>query len=236
MSGPSASSGWERRKGRAGGVASLSRGAGAAARGGNAGRPAASQAPLFQPRVPEPPDRRRGARRSPSASRSPSPLPTDAWPPRWALRSPPTRGVTDTEEGCRRGAPPHGPSTAAGVPVAHTPTHGPGGRPLSPRDTSTWPQGLSSPAPITLPLYHPVPLPLSKAFSRPASGHRLRGPCHLPDLLPFHSDPAVPTLRHPSCTTSWVRSFRQSPAAPPCPLPARLAFHFTPSWQEPMPL
>ena len=73
-----------------------------------------------------------------------------------------------------------------------------------PRDTSARPRGLSGPAPITPPLYRPVPLPLSKAFSRPASGHRLRGPCHLPDLLTFHSDPAVPTLRHPSCTPSWV--------------------------------
>ena len=207
MTGPSASSGWERRKGRAGGVAPLSRGAGAAARGGNAGRPAASRAPLFQPRVPEPPDRRRGVRRPPPAVPLRSlPMPgrhggrLGPHPP-WVLRTHrrglaplPARGA-----GRLLAAPPLQPASSAPTP-----------RPMArvgvpfPRDTSAWPRGLSGPSPITPPLYRPVPLPLSKAFSRPASGHRLRGPCHLPDLLTFHSDPAVPTLRHPSCTPSWV--------------------------------
>lgn len=245
MTGPSAYSGWERGKGRAGGVVPLSRGAGAAARGRNAGRPAASRAPLFQPRVREPPDRRRGARRPPPGV----PLRSLPMPGRHSGRlGPHPPGVLRTQ---RRGlaplpargagrwtlrASPPGPSTAAGVPGAHTPTHGLGERLLSPRDTSTWPQGLSSPAPIAPPRYHPVPLPLSNAFSRPASWHRLRGPCHLPDL---HPPPLGPCGTHPQAPLLHTLLGCLSSRAQPHPHAHCLRdslSHSTPSWQEPTPL
>lgn len=149
--------------------------------------------------VPGPPlpARRPGAARavergSQPAFRSPSPLPTDAWPPRWALRPPPTRGVAATEEGSgtpprsgrradgRYGASPRGPSTAAGVPGAHTLTHGPGERPLSPSDVALRPLQPGTSLPITPSLCH----------CQRHSPDRLPGPCHLPELHPLHSEPA----------------------------------------------
>lgn len=143
-----------------------------------------------------PGDNRPVERGSQPAFRSPCPLPTDAWPPRWALRPPPTRGFAATEEGS--GTPPHSagsrwtlwgvyslPRHCSRRPGAHTLAHGPGERPLSPRDVAP---GLSSPAPPSL---SPRPFAALKGVLTPASGHGLPGPCHLPELHPsVHSEPA----------------------------------------------
>lgn len=187
--------------------------------------------PLFQPRVREPPDRRRGVRRLTPASLSAPYRCLAATVGAWAPHPPGCYGhrgggwhPSQLEEAGRwtlRASPP-GPSTATGVPGAHT-------RPIAWVSVSfplatppTVAPGLSSPAPITPPLYHPVPLPLSNAFSRPASWHRLRGPAtfltFIPSLGPCGTHPQVPLLHPPGL------SFQQSPTAPPCPLPSRLTF------------
>lgn len=209
--------------------------------GRGAGRPAASGPPLPAPRPGSRPTGGRRVRRPPPGV----PLRSLPMPGRHSGRlGPHPPGVLRTQ---RRGLAP--PSSGAGRWTLRASHSAPPLQPASPaptpdlawvsvsfplRHTSTWPQGLSSPAPITPPLYHPVPLPLSNAFSRPASCFEPRGPCHLPDL---HPPPLGPCGTHPQAPLLHPPglSFQQSRT----PMPTAFETHFlhsTPSWQEPTPL
>lgn len=221
MTGPSAYSGWKRGKGRAGGVVPLSRGAGAAARGRNAGRPAASRAPFFQPRVREPPDRRRGVRRPPPGV----PLRSLPMPGRhgWRL-GPHPPGVLRTQ---RRGLAPL-PARGAGRCLLPAP-------PLQPASPAPTPRPMAWVS-VSFPLATPPRGPKASPAQHLSPHHSITSSlCHCqthsPDrppgtgsgvpatfltFIPLHLDPAVHTLRHRSCTPSWV-VFPAEPSRTPMP-------------------
>ena len=179
--------------------APLPRGAGVAARGGDAAGPAASWAPVLQPRVREPP---RGER---FLVRLPHPLSA-----LYRSLAATVGAEAPTHPGCcghRRGtatphagrpagglcgASPHGLCTAAVAPVS------------SPRVASTRSRGLSSPAP---PPHHPIRLPWSMAFSRSACARIFL------TLTPSTPTPPCPPSGTTPLAPSWVRSLAQSPAA-----------------------
>lgn len=228
MTGPSACSGWGRGR-PSGWGGSLSRGAGARRHAGE------TREDLRRPGPPLPAPRPGAARPAEGVRPFPgvlSALPT--MPGRHSGRlGPHPPGVLRTQ---RRGLAPSqlgsGQVDATGVspgPSTSRRPRRPTPRPIAwvsvsfpPRHTSTWPKASPARHPITPPLYHPVPLPLSNAFSDGLLAQALGGPCHLPDLHPpprtLRYPPSVPLPAH------TLLGCLSEPAAPPCPLPSRLTF------------